>query len=135
MDNEPPARGTLINAVAGAKVSGDGRYMLLKLKLSSAKESVVAIPINEAARLIDLVAYALTKSAELREQPRSKRRAFRALSCTVGWEALGDHVVLTMKLPGGGNLSFLMDRGLAAGTQRGLADLLGRRGKHAGVKH
>jgi len=112
MDNEPPAsdRATLIKAVAGAKVSEDGRYMLLKLKLSNAKESVVAIPISEAARLIDLVAYALTKSAELREQPRYKRRAFQTLACTVGWEALGDHVVLTMKLPSGGNLSFRMDR-------------------------
>ena len=107
------ARRARIKIVAGAKVSDDGSHMLLKLQSASQHETVLAIPINEAARLIDLVAYALTRSTELARHRRNKQRLFRALACTVGKEPLSEDVVLSIKLPTGGILSFRLQPSIA----------------------
>src|SRR4051812_13655337 len=125
-----------IKIVAGAKVSDDGSHMLLKLQPASQHETVLAIPINEAARLIDLVAYALTRSTELARHRRNKRRLFRALACTVGKEPLSDDVVLSIKLPAGGILSFRLQPSIAAGVQSGITEQLENlAGRHARTTH
>lgn len=125
-----------IKIVAGAKVSDDGSHMLLKLQPASQHETILAIPINEAARLIDLVAYALTRSTELARNRRNKRRLFRALSCTVGKEPLSDDIVLSIKLPAGGILSFRLQPSIAAGVQSGITEQLEHRAsRHARTTH
>ena len=130
------ARRARIKIVAGAKVSDDGSHMLLKLQPASQYETVLAIPINEAARLIDLVAYALTRSTELARHRRNKRRLFRALACTVGKEPLSEDVVLSIKLPSGGILSFRLQPSMAAGVRSGITEQLEQlASRHARTTH
>ena len=130
------ARRARIKIVAGAKVSDDGSHMLLKLQPASQHETILAIPINEAARLIDLVAYALTRSTELARHRRNKRRLFRALACTVGKEPLSEDVVLSIKLPTGGILSFRLQPSIAAGVRSGITEQLEQlASRHARTTH
>jgi hypothetical protein len=127
---------TVIETVIGSIVSEDGQHMLLKVRVPSGNEPVLAIPIEEATSLIDLAADALTQSDKVAGRGYENRRAFTAAWFEVGRDRSSGQATLSLTFGAGGVLTFLLPGSMPQQIHETLAAMDGEMPPKSGnVRH
>jgi hypothetical protein len=105
-------KGLAISRVEGAMVTDDGSNMLLKLQQSGGTELVLAFPAEQIGNLIQLAAQSATGARAAQGADPAVRESFVVEGWDVGLGSEDRAVVLTLKLRGGAELSFMLPQGV-----------------------
>lgn len=99
--------GTLVGSIDRAIVTGDGAHMLLTYKRADGEPQALAIPVEQLRGLLTLISQSVSSAGEKRGRPADQRDAVVAESWKLE-ESPDKRLVMTIRLNGGGDLSFIL---------------------------
>lgn len=99
--------GTAVKSIERALVTDDGNHMLLTYKGPDGQEANLAIPADQLEHLLLLSLEGINRSKQRRDAPADQRRVLEATSWAIN-EAADKRLVMTLWLPGGAEVSFVL---------------------------
>jgi hypothetical protein len=116
--------GIAVKSIERSVVTEDGAHMLLTYVGLDGKEATLAIPSEQLQGLLMLVSQSLNAADRNRGAPPEQKQAIEAVSWVLN-EAPDKRLVISIRVPGGGQMSFVLP---AKGDQQvyGVEELLKR---------